>query len=232
MGMPGACGLRQLLAAGARLARDVGTSPAGANATVATARRGGPCRWWPTPGRPGRSAQTTSPASPKLPPRTGPSLHSLGGRTGRGSSGFGLGGPNEPSGSFSRPQQTTNASTPNPDDVAAHERRERAKRRCKLRPVGDGWHLDAHLDRVGGAEFYATWERIYQELFEADYARARELQGEHVGADRLDRTPDQRRADALVEMARRAGATRPRRPDATPVGVGRGVRQRAVRAHP
>jgi hypothetical protein len=43
-------------------------------------------------------------------------------------------------------------------------------------------------------------------LFDVDWAAAREQLGEGVTVADLARTPAQRRADALVEMARRAGA--------------------------
>ena len=48
--------------------------------------------------------------------------------------------------------------------------------------------------------------RIEDELFAADWAEARARLGDGVCADALGRTPAQRRADALVEMARRAMA--------------------------
>jgi hypothetical protein len=48
--------------------------------------------------------------------------------------------------------------------------------------------------------------RIEDELFDVDWAAAREQLGEGVTVADLARTPAQRRADALVEMARRAGA--------------------------
>ena len=48
--------------------------------------------------------------------------------------------------------------------------------------------------------------RIEAELFAQDWAEARARVGEGVGVGDLARTPAQRRADAAVEMARRAGA--------------------------
>jgi len=48
--------------------------------------------------------------------------------------------------------------------------------------------------------------RIEQELFDEDWAEARERVGPGVCAADLRRTAAQRRADALVEMARRSGA--------------------------
>ena len=56
--------------------------------------------------------------------------------------------------------------------VARHEQAERAKRRCRMVPVGDGWQLSAHFDRVGGAIVHTALERIVQELFETEWARA------------------------------------------------------------
>ncbi len=48
--------------------------------------------------------------------------------------------------------------------------------------------------------------RLEKDLFEADWAAAKARVGEEVCAGDLARTPAQRRADALVEMARRAMA--------------------------
>src|SRR5205085_6708857 len=49
-------------------------------------------------------------------------------------------------------------------------------------------------------------KKIEHELFEADWAEAKVRVGEGVSAADLARRPAQRRADALVEMARRASA--------------------------
>jgi hypothetical protein len=64
--------------------------------------------------------------------------------------------------------------------------------------------LDAILTPVGRATVGEALRRIEQELFEADWADARERLGEAARAGDLARTPAQRRADALVEMATRA----------------------------
>ena len=67
--------------------------------------------------------------------------------------------------------------------------------------------LNGTLDAIGGTILYDELSRIEAELFDADWAEARERVGPGVcGAD-LARSPAQRRADALVEMARRSGAT-------------------------
>ena len=65
--------------------------------------------------------------------------------------------------------------------------------------------LDGWLDPISFEEFRSALDRIEAELFNNDL---RDTQAEHVHkhAAELWRTPAQRRADALVEMARRATA--------------------------
>jgi hypothetical protein len=61
------------------------------------------------------------------------------------------------------------------------------------------------LDPIGGSILARELERIGDELFKADWAEAKARVGDGVNASHLARTPAQRRADALVEMARRSG---------------------------
>jgi hypothetical protein len=83
-------------------------------------------------------------------------------------------------------------------------------RRAYLSATLDGvHHLEAVLDPEGGAEVAAVLDDIDHELWQADQGAARAAGGV------ADRSPAQRRADALVEMARRAatvaeGGRRPR----------------------
>ena len=71
---------------------------------------------------------------------------------------------------------------------------------------GGCWRLDGLLDPLRGSIVAGMLTRIEQELFDADWAQAKAGAGEGMGVGDLARTPAQRRADALVEMARRAGA--------------------------
>lgn len=64
--------------------------------------------------------------------------------------------------------------------------------------------IDGSLDPVGGAIFTTELARLEQSLFDADWAAAKAEHGDDVRAGHLRRTPAQRRADALVEMARRS----------------------------
>ncbi len=66
--------------------------------------------------------------------------------------------------------------------------------------------VDAMLDPITGEIFLRELERLEQELFEADWAEARERLGDAAVAADLRRTPKQRRADALREMAARSAA--------------------------
>ena len=70
------------------------------------------------------------------------------------------------------------------------------------------WSGNTLLDPISGEIVGAELERREQELFEADWADAKARLGRDPRPGELDRTPGQRRADALVEMARRS-ATAP-----------------------
>jgi len=70
------------------------------------------------------------------------------------------------------------------------------------------------LDPISGAIVKGELDRLGQDLFEADWSAAKEALGRDPNIDELPRTPAQRRADALVEMAARsntapAGGRRP-----------------------
>ncbi|MGQ0831695.1 MAG: DUF222 domain-containing protein [Microthrixaceae bacterium] len=66
--------------------------------------------------------------------------------------------------------------------------------------------VDAMLDPITGEIFLRELERLEQELFEADWAEARERLGEAATVADLRRTPKHRRADALAVMATRSAA--------------------------
>ena len=69
---------------------------------------------------------------------------------------------------------------------------------------GGMWFGKITLDPVNGTIVHETLRLIERELFEADWKAAKERLGRDPLAMELDRTPAQRRADALVEMATRA----------------------------
>ena len=64
--------------------------------------------------------------------------------------------------------------------------------------------LDGQLDPISGAIVSEQLRRIERELFRADWADAKAVWGESTRVEHLARTGAQRRADALVEMARRS----------------------------
>ncbi len=72
---------------------------------------------------------------------------------------------------------------------------------------GGSWALNGLFDPINGTIVADVLNKLEDELFEADWAEARERVGDGVRVSDLARTPTQRGADAMVEMARRAMAT-------------------------
>jgi hypothetical protein len=96
-----------------------------------------------------------------------------------------------------------------PDGCDQDADRRRARREVYLvRSFGGSWLGAMNLDPINGTIVSEELERLEHQLFEADRAEARELLGRDPGpGDHLGRTPGQRRADALVEMAVRSKST-------------------------
>ena len=81
----------------------------------------------------------------------------------------------------------------------------RARRDVYLAVSISGMHLgQMTLDPISGSIVGGELERLEAELFEADWAQARAALGREPHLGELARTPGQRRADALVEMATRS----------------------------
>lgn len=98
------------------------------------------------------------------------------------------------------------------DDDAADDRalKKERERYAKAAETFDGTtDIQARLPPIGGAIFRTEMARLEQELFEADWVEARDRLGDAATAADLARPPEQRRADALVEMARRSAAKAP-----------------------
>ena len=105
---------------------------------------------------------------------------------------------------------------PDGTEEAAEERRNR--RDVYLEASISGMYLGSMtLDPISGSIVSGELGRIEDEFFKADWARAREERGGNPSVEDLWRTPAQRRADALVEMAARSALVQPdgaRRPPA------------------
>jgi hypothetical protein len=98
-------------------------------------------------------------------------------------------------------------------EEAALGRQER--RDVYLVPTPHGYLGRMKFDFIEGAIVAKELERLEAELFDADMAEAKERLGRDPRAHELARTPAQRRADAMIEMAVRsatARATEGRRP--------------------
>ncbi|HEY7946298.1 MAG TPA: DUF222 domain-containing protein, partial [Acidimicrobiales bacterium] len=92
-----------------------------------------------------------------------------------------------------------------PEGVNDDDEKRRARRDVYLeRSFDDMWLGKITLDPVNGSIVGEELRRLEQEMFEADWAAAREALGRDPAGSDLPRTPGQRRADALVEMATRS----------------------------
>ncbi|HVX17328.1 MAG TPA: DUF222 domain-containing protein [Acidimicrobiales bacterium] len=92
-----------------------------------------------------------------------------------------------------------------PDGAEQGAAADRSSRAVHLsRTFGGMWFGKITLDPVSGEIVAGTLRSIEHELFRRDRAAAKERLGRDPQADELGRTPAQRRADALVEMAVRA----------------------------
>jgi hypothetical protein len=86
--------------------------------------------------------------------------------------------------------------------------RDREARRLSVSPTMDGTVvIDGQLDAVEGTELMTALRRIDRELFLAEWAKVVDEHGDAAARSQLTGTSAQRRADALVEMARRAMAS-------------------------
>jgi hypothetical protein len=87
---------------------------------------------------------------------------------------------------------------------------DRARRRHDLRHVHlsktfeDTWALDGLLDTIGGTIVHNELQRLEHEEFTREWQEAEARLGRKPTLAELARTPGQRRADALVEMAKRS----------------------------
>ncbi|HYN34238.1 MAG TPA: HNH endonuclease signature motif containing protein [Ilumatobacteraceae bacterium] len=101
------------------------------------------------------------------------------------------------------------------DPIGAAEKTERNRtlRTASMHQQSDGsWSLHARLDDVGGPEFLEIFCWYVDREFTKDWTEATHRLGNgNVDVSKLRRTETQRRADALLEMARAAAACPPDR---------------------
>jgi len=95
----------------------------------------------------------------------------------------------------------------NPDGSEQKAQDQRDRRDAYLEASFEGmWLGRLTLDPVSGAIVSEQLRSIEDELFFDDWSKAKEALGHDPKVEDLERTPNQRRADALVEMAVRAGS--------------------------
>ncbi len=92
-----------------------------------------------------------------------------------------------------------------PDGAEEADMARRARRDVYVSQSVNGTYLvGGNLDPISGAIVAGEFTRLEELLFEADWAKAKEGLGRDPKVGELSRTPAQRRADALVEMALRS----------------------------
>ncbi len=97
-----------------------------------------------------------------------------------------------------------------PDGTEEAAEARRARRDVYLEASISGMYLGSMtLDPISGSIVAGELGRIEDEFFKADWGRARAELGHNPSADQLWRSPAQRRADALVEMAGRSSLVEP-----------------------
>jgi len=95
-----------------------------------------------------------------------------------------------------------------PDGAESDDETRRARRDVYLESsFGGMWLGRVTLDPISGAIVSGELERLEQKMFDADWAQAKASLGRDPTLALLARTPGQRRADALVEMATRSKTT-------------------------
>ncbi len=110
---------------------------------------------------------------------------------------------------FERRARTWEALADPAGDLANNERH-RTNRDVMLRPRPDGgWTLTGNLPELAGHEFMEIFSHFVEAEWQADWAEARHRLGDHATTADLQRTEAQRRADALLAMARAAASTPP-----------------------
>ncbi len=92
-----------------------------------------------------------------------------------------------------------------PDGVEADDEKRRSRRDVFLvSSFGGMWLGGITLDPISGSIVAGELDRLEREMFQAEWAEARTTLGRDPTIGDLRRTPGQRRADALVEMATRS----------------------------
>ena len=110
---------------------------------------------------------------------------------------------------FERRARTWEALADPAGDLAKNDR-QHANRDVMLRPRPDGgWTLTGNLPELAGVELMEIFSHFVEAEWAADWAEARHRLGDHATTADLHRTEAQRRADALLAMARAAASTPP-----------------------
>ena len=121
-----------------------------------------------------------------------------------------------------------------PDGDDASNERATARRDVDLRPRPDsGWNLTGYLPELLGVEFAEIFAWFLDAEWRSDWAEARQRLGDHATQNDLARTSAQRRADAMLAMARASVSRDPdvARPPASSITVDILLDNETMQAH-
>jgi hypothetical protein len=97
-----------------------------------------------------------------------------------------------------------------PEGDRAHHERLHARRDVGLRPRPEGgWTISGNFSELAGCELMEIFSWFCEAEWQADWAEARQRRGDAATTADLPRTEAQRRADALLAMARAAASAPP-----------------------
>jgi hypothetical protein len=96
-----------------------------------------------------------------------------------------------------------------PDRGRRNAERAVSSRRLHISGAGDRVYLNGSGDSITGTLLKGAIDRVSQELFEQDWKRARREHGDDATSADVDRTPAQRRYDALLTLVKRGCSAAP-----------------------
>src|SRR5690606_19173131 len=95
------------------------------------------------------------------------------------------------------------------DGTHRHAEQAHDRRGAWFTNLGDTTLLEVRVDAIAAAELKKVIAKFEEAEFHADWDTTKDRYGNDAAADLMPRSPTQRRADAILAMARQAASTDP-----------------------